>query len=527
MIYIVGSGLSAMAAAVALVRRGCRPTILDTGLRPDPSATASKSRLAASEPEDWKTADLEGLRRAGPPAANGIPRKLYFGSDFTFRNVGIASDLDIRQASTYRSFAAGGFSNIWGAVIQPVEQSELRDWPIDARQLLPHYEAVRALLACNKADKTCADITPDQNALHNVHPSTQAEQLKADLDSCDHELALEGIRFQYPRLAVQANDGDGRKGCRYCGMCLYGCPYDCRYAADSTLRNLAETGLVCYRPGVLVDKLSRENGRVRIEGRSLRDGSTEVHVADQVFMAAGLLETSRIVLSSLGLYDTPMEIRHSDIFTLPMLRYSPAAGILRERLHSLCQLVVEIEDGSLCEFPVYLQFYGYSDLVFRMLAQGFGRLSRVFAPAIRNVAARLLVVFGYLHSSVSSSLKLTLCDRGSRMRLEGQPNPGAWLLCRAVAQKLRKNRSRFRAVPLPFALRMDLPGGGYHSGGIFPMRDAPNALQTDRLGRLYPLPGVHLIDASILPAVPAGPLAFTVMANAHRIASECPVTYAR
>ena len=69
----------------------------------------------------------------------------------------------------------------------------------------------------------------------------------------------------------------------------------------------------------------------------------------------------------------------------------------------------------------------------------------------------------------------------------------------------------------------DLPGGGYHSGGDFPMSESPRFPQTDELGRLAQFEHVHLIDASVLPTIPAVPTAVTVMANAHRIASLCPV----
>ena len=106
-ICIIGSGLSAMAAAAALAARGCRPLILDTGLEPDPEARSLRGRLATAEPEDWRAEDLARLRRTGPPAANGIPRKLWFGSDFAFREMGPAVKMDLRNASVHRSFAAG------------------------------------------------------------------------------------------------------------------------------------------------------------------------------------------------------------------------------------------------------------------------------------------------------------------------------------------------------------------------------------------------------------------------------------
>ena len=107
-----------------------------------------------------------------------------------------------------------------------------------------------------------------------------------------------------------------------------------------------------------------------------------------------------------------------------------------------------------------------------------------------------------------------------KLTVEGRGNPMAAKISKQVGQTILVNHKYFRALPIPFDARLDLPGGGYHSGGSLPMSANPQALQTDRLGRLPSLPGVHLIDASILPTVPAGTTAFTVMANAHRIASE-------
>jgi len=64
------------------------------------------------------------------------------------------------------------------------------------------------------------------------------------------------------------------------------------------------------------------------------------------------------------------------------------------------------------------------------------------------------------------------------------------------------------------------PGRSYHSGGTFPMRRAPGRLETDTLGQLPGLPAVHFIDASIFPSIPATTITLTVMANAHRIATQ-------
>ena len=54
------------------------------------------------------------------------------------------------------------------------------------------------------------------------------------------------------------------------------------------------------------------------------------------------------------------------------------------------------------------------------------------------------------------------------------------------------------------------------------MRERPGPLETDRWGRLHGLERVHLLDASVFPSIPATTITLSVMANAHRIASESP-----
>jgi choline dehydrogenase-like flavoprotein len=77
-----------------------------------------------------------------------------------------------------------------------------------------------------------------------------------------------------------------------------------------------------------------------------------------------------------------------------------------------------------------------------------------------------------------------------------------------------------RALPLARLLEIGAAGRGYHIGGSFPMRRAPGRLESDRWGRPYGFERVHAVDASVFPSIPAAPITFTVMANAHRIAAE-------
>jgi hypothetical protein len=287
------------------------------------------------------------------------------------------------------------------------------------------------------------------------------------------------------------------------------------------LTHLAGEGLIHYVPGILVDKLIPTEGKVLIEARTVADGTMQTFRASRVLLSAGVLETARIVLVSTGLHNIPVRIKQSDIFTLPLLRYKMAGDVFSERLHTLCQLVARVEDSTICKRPVHLQFYGYNDLYLRLLMQKVAGAGRLIAPLLRTVVARLFIIFGYLHSNDSSEIEIKLSSDGRKLLVTGHRNPAADDIVRKVALKLFRCRGLIGGVPLYLLKRLDLPGGSYHTGGAFPMRQIPKFLETDRLGRLSSLPGVHIVDSSVLPDVPTSAPAFTVMANAHRIASEC------
>jgi len=252
-----------------------------------------------------------------------------------------------------------------------------------------------------------------------------------------------------------------------------------------------------------------------------------VFKAGTVFVAAGVLESTRIVLNSTSGSAASLQVRQSDIFTIPMLRYRAARGVSSERLHTLCQTILDVNDSRIEPYGVQLQLYGFNDQYREILKRRLGRMALPFQSALHHVTERLLVAFGYLHSDVSSTVKVTRLEGPfGKLRLEGALHEESRRIGRAVARKLFRNKRYLRAIPIPSQIRFDTPGAGHRSGGCFPMRRDPLALETDSTGSLPGLASVHLVDSSVLPSIVAGPLAFTVMANAHRIASECSIRHA-
>jgi choline dehydrogenase-like flavoprotein len=152
----------------------------------------------------------------------------------------------------------------------------------------------------------------------------------------------------------------------------------------------------------------------------------------------------------------------------------------------------------------------------------FGAFAGVFDPLVGILSRHLIVAQAFLHSDVSPQIELVMRRTGSNARLEfrRRDNPGT---AGAVARARRRLARVARAaglLPLTPLARVGELGSSFHCGGSFPMRESPEGLETDVLGRPAGLRRVHLVDASVFPSIPATTITFAAMANAHRIATR-------
>lgn len=93
-----------------------------------------------------------------------------------------------------------------------------------------------------------------------------------------------------------------------------------------------------------------------------------------------------------------------------------------------------------------------------------------------------------------------------------------------VVKELFSNFSSIGVWPILPLTKIGLPGDGNHIGGVFPMKRAPVQWESDAYGRVKGWQRIHIVDASVMPTLPAPTLSYSVMANAHRIASKVVAT---
>ena len=502
---VIGSGPSGMACASHLLATGAHVTVIDAGRDLTPAHQAKRATLAELEPSEWSAADRAWLTSDLSQSGNKEPVKRLFGDDFMYAG----AEWTMEGGKLPKGFghrptqALGGLSRVWGAALKRFLPQDLALWPIPSGALDRHYAEVENLLAASLRNASLDMALP---------LSPQAQKLLDRWQTRQAELAELGMTVSPSRLAVSHR-------CRLCGMCLYGCPYGYIFSSDELVRNFRDHPNFEYRPGLRADRLEEHEcgGEVICVGN---DGTRTTISADRIFVAAGVLGTPRLMLASFGTYEDRLTLHDSQRFLLPFL--TSAASPRHAPLHTLTQIFLDLKGSAIGAENVHVQIYTYNDFYAARIRAALGPL-RKMAGSLADIAGRhFILAQGFLHSRDSGTALLRLTGPQAHPVLAIAPELPARTreVLRNIRSRLRKAGRLAGMFPLvPFAETADI-GASYHSGAVFPMTRTPLGWQCDALGRTQGLSRIHIVDASVLPEIPGGPVTLTIMANAHRIAAE-------
>lgn len=503
---IIGSGPAGVSVAMALIARGQNVTLIDAGKDLSADLSDRRDHFAANPAEAWtnenhKTWQTPQLEKTGDLS-------MRFGSIHA-QNPLSDTFADETVFAGRSSHAVGGLSNVWGAAVLPYRQEDIASWPISAADLAPHYQAVSQFMPiAGSPNDDLQGVFPafDAGALKPLDAGPQANTLLDRLNSNRVTLAEGGISVGSARQAV-------RNGCHLCGQCLHGCPWAMIYSAQQTLETLKQSELFSYRSGAAVTEISEDGDTCRVR---LADGA--VITADRLFLATGVYETARLVLGALPETDNKLLMQDSRQFFLPMLqRWSSGRDPAALPLHTLAKLFIEIDHAEVSPYLTHSQIYSWNEFYAREMIANYGRKLPGSQALFGAIAKRLIVAQTFIHSDHCDQVELTLETKTGRLKTEIVSNPDMHPTINRAASILSKAMSKAGLLPLSFAKRVEGPGASFHSGGTLPMSASPTTLQTDPLGRLSGFNTIHVVDASVLPSIPASTITFTVMANAHRI----------
>jgi len=518
---VIGSGLTGISGAYGLLRSGKKVLMLDVGFEMPEESRRQVRKLAEKPAWQWQPEETEFFFKGAAPSVDGVSEKLLFGSNFASR-ISEGFHRKLIDTKFYMSFARNGLGNIWGGGLLPVHKDDMKSWPIASDALEPYYsEVLKYVPLSGRHDRLEAEhplyCRPSFHA-----PSRQASALLSRMERNVNVLEEEGLFFGASRLAAKFHGREEGMECQYCGMCLQGCPYGIAYSGRETLSDLLDHERFTYQSKFQVERLESTSDGVMIYGTDPATGENlEPVKVRKVFLAAGLFSTTKIMLETLKLHGRPVRILNSDQFYTPALSFRGMPAVHEERLHAMCQAFLIMRNQGISPYTLHFSVYTYNNMYERALSGLLGPAAKVMAPFTRMLLSRLYFMISYLHSDESSYLVAQLEKDAKRtLRVSSTTNPATSGIMQRARKHLLKLAPQTGLVPVMGYKGKKLPGAGNHSGGSMPMQKTPQGLATTPLGQVPGCDNIHVIDASILPSVPATSITFALMANALRITTE-------
>ena len=527
-IIVVGSGAAGAQAAKKAVALGFSVLTLDVGVPKRPIAervpNAPFSQLRRQDTDqrayfigDLRASDIhdpEGGTHLTPPRAHVTER---------------AAELAPFASSTFfpvTSLACGGLAAAWGAGCETFTRAECERAGLDASAMRAAYQEVADDIGISGSlDDDIAPNMADFRSLQAPQPlDDNATALFSRYGQRRDALRARGFALGRPPIAMLSKpllaDGYQRNANPLFDMDMYSDGSRSVYRAWMTIEQLRTAGAFTYRDNVLVSSFVQTDDRVAVHCKDLRDGGRVTFTARRVILAAGALNTVRIVLRSLGAYDRRVPLLCNQYRYLPSLNLAMLGRRARDERHSLAQLAATLNlPGEAEPDQSFIGVYSYRSLLTYRLVQQMPFPAALGLLATRIMLSSLTILGIHLPESPSRdkwlALTRTVGDESDVMRAEYATSPDE---LRDVARRLSALRgvmSELRLLPLGV---VD-PGAGasIHYAGGLPFSGDANELATRPAGNLHAAPNVYVADSASWHFLPGKGPTLSIMAHARNV----------
>lgn len=427
--------------------------------------------------------------------------KLARGNNYPYVDFPFGPSVVQKSSSLPYSFAKGGLSNVWGATLLPYSQIDTFDWPFSMEKLSPYYSALEQVIPMSAYRDRILTTYPLYGSHKYLNISKRMEILLHRLQTEKSE----GLVLGKQRLGIRVQN-NSENGCYYCNRCLVGCNEKYIWSSKDYLD---KPDFSCR-----VIKLTESGGSWAIEAIDSVGKDLFLQGFERVFLCCGPIESFRILANS-GLVEPTAELRDSLTFYLPLFLGSKF-GRKPTKAFALSQLFIRASLNEAKTFPSHYQLYEFSPALLEMILAKLKFMPKFLNPIATFIIGKCFIAIGYLHSDESNRASLRLEQNGNVLiSVNFDDNRRSKLFAHKHVKFLSRQLRKVGVLTSRHFIKFSGFGTGAHSGAWLRMGHESNLYGEPNGSR-----GVHVLDASILPSIPAGALTFTVMANAMRIVDE-------
>lgn len=518
-VVVVGSGPSGVSAALGFLQNGIRPVVVDVGFEAQHLPRLSQNFYEYRKADDafhlMVGEKYEGLQNI-LSGTSLSPKLTSPYMEFVIRDTHRLSPIDENGFTSTQSFSCGGLANAWGAGLYRCLDDELANMPLKKKDLEPYYDRLTDEIGISGDED---DLTPffgsTSKLLKPMRLSLKSERMYLNYQKRKNELNERGVFVGRPRLGVLSEEYDGRTAYDYSNLdCWFpNLPYI--YTPSFTLKKLIREERVEYHKGLLVKSWERRKQDIVLHCMNTNDDTFTSFACKILVLAAGTINTSKIVLSSKRDFRTRLTLIDNPLLQIPLIFPSFIGGPIEKQAFGLTNLNLIYErkkealrlQGSIIELTSPARA-----LFLEMLPFSF----RDNLALLRFITSGILALFLFFPSSRENEGHLNLKPDGG-LEIKSPP----YAIDRRIVKKLVGPLWKMGALTHPLLFRYASPGYAIHYAGTLPMvRNPLLEYQCNEEGELHGEPGVYIADGSLFSSLPAKNLSFTIMANSMRIADK-------
>jgi len=524
-VLVVGSGMSAVHAAQTLVEAGRDVTMVDAG-SPDARHSVEVPErdflwLRENDADQHRYFLGRGFEGVpwGPAANTLTPSRAYIAS-------GTERWSPLRSATFHglESLAYGGLGNGWGAGCAAYPDVELSEMGLDAPGIRVAYRVIadRIGVAARHDDATpvCSEGLGERQEPLRLDASIA--RIEAEYAKHRGALRRRGLVVGKDPMAVLTAPGGERGATSYTDMEFWTDHAKAVYRPWMTLDALRAGPHFRYEGGLHVMTVAESEHRVHVTARPMAGGEDVRFAARRVVLAAGALGTARIVLRS-RLADGTLPLLSNAYAVSACLHLRMLGRTLERERTSLGQLEMFHDPRGNGLGTRMVSLYTYRSLLLFKLVKEAPLAMADALPILRALSPALILATHNHpdHAAPGKHCRLVPdaeSATGDALEVAWSPAPGEVEQNAASEKAIAWGLGRLGA-PVIRTQHMP-PGSTVHYAGTLPF--AEGAVVRGRLdpaGRLGGTERVFVADGSGFRYLPANGHTFTLMANAHRVAT--------
>jgi choline dehydrogenase-like flavoprotein len=296
---------------------------------------------------------------------------------------------------------------------------------------------------------------------------------------------------------------------------VYRLPVTYPYRTSTVVEDLKKYKNFTYIPGQLVLTIKDENKHVEIKSLSIEGLKKTTFRSQYLILAAGAINTTRILLRSFGLFDYKTNFltkSHSMVVCLHARSLIRGRGTQMENPGQLAFM----SNRARQKLGSFVQLYRCNPFMLDH-ALAYIPLPKIMARVILSMFIRSLVIADVRFPAFETKEKFL------RLRKDTEGKDVLEISFRETSKELKSHETELKGISETlrslglFPLKVVSDPITSHYGGGVPFGKKSAKLSVGVNGKLHQAKNIYIADSAPWRALPGKPLALTIMANASRV----------